>query len=128
MTSVEYIMLFLCEFIAPMIFIFVGVFQWRFPPQEIGAIGYRTTMAEKNQLTWDMAQTTFGKYSLIMGIASILVAVATGVPMMLLRPDENTATAIVILACVVQSILVFTAIFLTEKKLNKYFNKDGTPK
>ena len=101
------------------LFIIVAIFKW-LPPKRINWIyGYRTLLARKNITVWNFANKTSANYMLRFAVfSSIVNCIIAGV-------FEMNSVKISF------TLFFFTVIFsviLTEIKLSKNFNYDGTPK
>ena len=83
-------------------------------------MGYRTSLACKNQDTWVFAHKHFGKQMIIFGL---IYTVLTFVRIILL--DNDAATWVVGLIIAAQVVSVLLALIPTEPALRKEFDKDG---
>ena len=101
------------------LFILTAIFKW-LPPKKINYIyGYRTILARKNITVWNFANKTAADYLLRLTIVSFIVnCIVAGVF------DKNSLK-------ISFSFYLISAIFtaiLTEIKLSKNFNDDGSSK
>ena len=63
----------------PLIMLVIVVLIKRFPPRFGGLIGYHTSIAEKNELTWNTAQWMYVRYSFIFMIPAAIIGAAGGI-------------------------------------------------
>ena len=113
-----------CNLLLPLMLLIVGFWMRKAPPKDINHLaGYRTATSMKNQDTWDFAQAYSGKMMRVMGWISLLIAV---VPMLFVMGASEDAISIVgLIVCGVLLIPLLLVIPLTEKALQKTFDKDG---
>lgn len=93
-----------------------------FPPKKINWIyGYRTSTSMKNQDTWDTANRYSAKLMTICGILLIIIGFVS-----FFLPALGKIEHWIYLGVIVISIGLI--IILTERHLNKFFDKDGKKK
>jgi len=105
----------------PLILIVAGLFTRIGLPRRVNwFIGYRTSMACKNQDTWVFAHRHAGKLWIILGFVLLLLSIGSAV---LTERDESSAwlTGLV----VAQLVAIFLAIIPTEIALRKEFDQNG---
>jgi len=102
-------------FILLISFIFV-----KFPPKKINHLyGYRTRRSMTNQEIWKVAN----KYSAELMVKFSLISMVFPPVLYFVYPKNNLLITIII-----QTALLFSTLYFTEKYLDKYFDKDGNPK
>ena len=97
------------------------------PPKEINFIfGYRTPMSMKNKETWIFAHNYCGRIWRIFGIIIFILSVTA----MIFLFGEGIGTVGIFggIICGIQVIFMIIPIFITEKALNKNFDKEGNRK
>ena len=99
-----------------------GFIFWKIPPRKINNIyGYRTTMSQKNQDTWNYAHTYFGKHAVICGIVIFIFAIFT----ILALKNTSIFDILGYIIIAVQAAIPVIITFLTEWALRKKFTKTG---
>ena len=113
-----------CNLLLPLIQLIAGFWMRKTPPKDINHFaGYRTATSMKNQDTWDFAQAYSGKMMCRLGWISILVAV---IPMLfVIGASEDVISIVGLILCGVLLIPLLLVVPLTEKALQKTFDKDG---
>lgn len=111
----------------PLVMIIVGALLWKNPP-EPGQIGYKSKYAHSSNKAWFFAQVTWGKLSVIHNIASLIGTIAAETAGILMKLDEDKGLILYVAVTTVQCVVIFADIFLTERKLRRFFNSDGTEK
>ena len=114
-----------CDLLQPLMLLIVGLWMRKAPPKNINHFaGYRTSTSMKNQDTWDFAQAYSGKMMCRLGWISILVAV---IPMLfVIGASEDVISIVGLILCGVLLIPLLLVVPLTEKALQKAFDKDGS--
>lgn len=108
--------------VIPITMIVFGYLFMKRPPKEINSLfGYRTTMSSKNQNTWDFAHRYAGRVWLNSGIFTVIISVI----LIFILKDSNIFEKIVFEIFVIQFIILFLVIPLTEIALRKTFHKNG---
>lgn len=103
------------------IFILSGfIFKFYSPKSRNTSFGYRSTMSTKNQETWKIAQRYFGTGMIVIGILNFILGIFSVT--YCLPINNSNFQLLVILLC---SIII---IFLTEIRLRKLFDSNGTKK
>ena len=85
--------------------------------------GYRTSMSMKNKDTWIFAHKYCGKIWFISGL--IMLPLSVIVMMFVFGGLENVVGTVGAVLCGIQFIPILISIILTEKALNKTFDKNG---
>ena len=83
-------------------------------------MGYRTSMACKNQDTWVFAQKHFGKQMIIFGLVYVLLAIER-----VMLTDSGASSGAIGVIVAAQVIAVLLALIPTEIALRKTFDKNG---
>lgn len=122
------VIMLLTDLIIPLTLMIIGVWFKTNPPAFGSGIGYNTTLSQKNALIWDAAQSIYGRYALIFAPVTLIIGIVGGVTGIVLHLPENPSVILMAAIITVQTIFIFAGIFLTESKLKKAFNKDGTLK
>lgn len=112
----------------PLLLLVTAALIKRFPPRYGTAIGYRTSMAEKNELTWNTAQWLFARYCVVFMIPAAIIGAAGGIAGVVKNFDEDTCACVCAVVNTVQVIFLIIAIIFTEIGLHKRFDKNGNPK
>ncbi len=111
-----------------LIMIICGVWFIKEPPSDInGMIGYKTEMSCKNPDTWLTAHYICGKFWLVSGIICLIlppisITVLSGV----ISGDALFNTALFFTYADIA--MLIAAIPVTESRLKRIFNKDGSRK
>lgn len=117
----------ICNLLIPVIMIVVGNVFVKHPPKTINEIyGYRTSMARKNQDTWDFAQTYCGRLWRIIGWIMLPIAVLPMLP--LIGGGDNAVGIVGAVVETIECIVLIVAIIPVEKALKKNFDQDGKRK
>jgi len=113
---------FVLNLLLPIIFIVFGIFALLVIPRKPNWImGYRTSLACKNQDTWVFAHRHFGKQMIIFGLVYVILSVER--VLLVYNGASSFAIGIIIVAQVVAALL---ALIPTEIALRKEFDKDGS--
>lgn len=113
--------------LVPSIMIVCGLLFLRKPPHNInGAFGYRTTMAKKNQDTWQFAHHYCGKILLWLGLILIVLSFVSF--LLISDMDDETMSIITIGIQCLQLVPLLASIIPTEIALRKTFDKNGKRK
>lgn len=112
----------------PMIMLIIAALIKRFPPRFGGLIGYHTSIAEKNELTWNTAQWLYVRYCFIFMIPAAIIGAAGVIIGIVKNFDEDTAACICVGINTTQAVLLAVSIILTEVGLHKRFDRSGNPK
>lgn len=100
-------------------FIILGVWFAIYPPKKINPfVGYRTRSSMRNQDTWDEANRYSNKLLIVTGTALIIIG-----GIFYFVPLPPVAGAIAALALTI--VAAATVIALTERRLNKLFDREG---
>lgn len=123
----ENLMYLIYSLVIPIVFIITGLMVWK-KPSPYGGLGYRTEMAAKNPITWQMAQMVSGKtIAKIYAIALPVSALASALLIILKAPDDIALTIFFIIMAV-QVLLIIPVVSITERTLHRCFDKDGNPR
>lgn len=102
-------------------FILVGFITMKIPAKNINLMyGYKTSMARKNQDTWDVAQNYGGFSMMILGVFNCIFGVWSVIQPIELNSEYGQTVFLVVSA--------IAMILIVESYLNKVFNKDGSRK
>lgn len=96
------------------------------PQKPNGVLGYRTSRSMKNQNTWTFAQRYCGKMWCRYGL--VLLPVSAAVMALLFGKEEDAVGKVGALLMSAQTVLLMTAIPLTERALKKRFDENGEPR
>jgi uncharacterized membrane protein len=106
----------------PTIMILIGILFMKFPPKKINHVyGYRTAMSMKNLDTWRFAHAHCGRLWMIAGLALLPLSAV----LLLVLQNEPDLGFFGVAYMILQAVLIFIPIILTEKALNKHFDKHG---
>lgn len=111
----------------PIIMLIIGIVIWKNPPAP-GNVGYKSKYARSSPEAWLFSQITWGKLSVFHNIPTLIGTIIAEVAGILLRLDENQGLILYLVVTTAQVVVIFTDIFITERRLRKYFNPDGTQK
>lgn len=117
----------ICAAPVPLLMLIIGIVMWKNPPSP-GSIGYKTRRAYSSDEAWYFAQTTWGRLSFVHNIFSLVGTLAACIAGILLNLSEQHGLILYIGVTVVQCIVIFADIFITEHRLSVFFNPDGTQK
>jgi uncharacterized membrane protein len=107
--------------IIPFVFIVFGLFTRIGLPKKVNWwIGYRTSMACKNQNTWVFAHKHAGKLWIILGFVLLILSVVAWI-----FTDSEAFEMWPVMVMIVQVVLVVLALIPTEIALRKKFDKNG---
>ena len=111
----------------PVVMILFGTMFMKSAPKKINYIfGYRTDMSMKNRDTWVFAHKYIGKLWFRFGLLLIPITV---IPMLfVIGKTENVVGVVGLTVSFINTVVLIVPVFLTEKALNKAFDKDGKRK
>lgn len=93
-------------------------------PKNINTVfGYRTSMSMKNKDTWNFAHKYCGKIWFVSGL--ILLPLSVGAMILVIGGSENVVGTVGATLCGIQIVPMIVSVILTEKALNKNFDKNG---
>ncbi len=117
----------LCSVLLPIIMILVGKYFMNHPPKEINMLcGYRTCRSMKNINTWIFANKYMGKIWAKFGNVMLILSI---IPMLfVIEKDNDTIGITSLVVLILQFIVLFWTIYLTEKALQNNFDNDGNNK
>ena len=112
--------MFVCDLLIPLILMIAGRMMWKHCPKKINDIyGYRTRRSKRNMETWKFAHDYCGR--LWWKLGSILLIISAVVHFPFVHSDEDTIGILGAILCVVQLLILFATIFMTESALKKEF-------
>lgn len=122
-----WIFMLLTSLLLPIIMIGFGRYFMNNPPKEINMVwGYRTTLSMKNMDTWVFAHKYFGGLWNKFGVAMLVLSI---IPMIfVINKSTDTIGVASIVILLVQFIVLFWTIYLTEKALRNNFDDCGNKK
>ncbi len=111
----------------PLTMLIVGALLWKNPP-EPGKNGYRSKYSYSSIEAWYFAQVTCGKLAVIHSILSLIGTVIAETAGIVLKLSENQG--LILFSCVTaaQIAVIFADNLITEHRLRRRFNPDGTAK
>ena len=113
------------DLLIPVTMVFIGKRFQKKPPKEINAMyGYRTAMSMKNKETWEYAHRCCGKLWYVSGLVMLPVTVIALV--CVFGKGNDCVGTIGGIVCMAQCIPMVGAIALTERKLKKRFDRNGS--
>ena len=119
-----WIYMLIINLLLPFTMIGFGKYFLKTAPKNINAVfGYRTSMSMKNKDTWIFAHKYCGKIWFISGL--IMLPLSVIVMMFVFGGLENVVGTVGAVLCGIQFIPILISIILTEKALNKTFDKNG---
>ena len=105
----------------PIIFIVFGILALMVIPRKPNWImGYRTSMACKNQDTWVFAHKHFGKQLIIFGLVYVILLIGR-----VILVDNEASSWIIGVVIAAQVVAALLALIPTEIALRKEFDKNG---
>lgn len=124
-TSMRFwIFILLMNLLIPITMIVFGKKYMIYPPQKINPLhGCRTALSMKSKETWAFAHQYSGRIWFVLGL--ILLPSTLLLMLSFLGKDENMIGKIGFIVCMVQLVLLMSAVPLTERVLKKHFNEDG---
>ena len=119
-----WIYMLIIDLLLPFTMIGFGKYFFKTAPKNINTVfGYRTSMSMKNKETWIFAHKYCGKILFISGL--IMLPLSVIVMMFVFGGLENVVGTVGAVLCGIQFIPILISIILTEKALNKTFDKNG---
>ncbi len=119
-----WIYMLIIDLLLPFTMIGFGKYLLKTAPKNINTVfGYRTSMSMKNKDTWIFAHKYCGKIWFISGL--IMLPLSVIVMMFVFGGLENVVGTVGAVLCGIQFIPILISIILTEKALNKTFDKNG---
>ena len=119
-----WIYMLIIDLLLPFTMIGFGKYFLKTAPKNINTVfGYRTSMSMKNKDTWIFAHKYCGKIWFIGGL--IMLPLSVIVMMFVFGGLENVVGTVGAVLCGIQFIPILISIILTEKALNKTFDKNG---
>ena len=119
-----WIYMLIMDLLLPFTMIGFGKYFSKTAPKSINTVfGYRTSMSMKNKDTWDFAHKYCGKIWFISGWIMLPLSVAG--MMLVVGGSESIVGTVGAVLCGIKIIPIMVSIILTEKALNKTFDKKG---
>ena len=119
-----WIYMLIIDLLLPFTMIGFGKYFLKTAPKNINTVfGYRTSMSMKNKDTWIFAHKYCGKIWFISGL--IMLPLSVIVMIFVFGGLENVVGTVGAVLCGIQFIPILISIILTEKALNKTFDKNG---
>lgn len=119
-----WIYMLIMDLLLPFTMIGFGKYFLKTAPKNINTVfGYRTSMSMKNKDTWFFAHKYCGKIWFISGL--IMIPLSVAVMMFVIGEAEDIVGTVGAYLCGIQFIPIVISIILTEKALNKTFDKNG---
>ena len=119
-----WIYMLIIDLLLPFTMIGFGKYFLKTAPKNINTVfGYRTSKSMKNKDTWIFAHKYCGKIWFISGL--IMLPLSVIVMMFVFGGLENVVGTVGAVLCGIQFIPILISIILTEKALNKTFDKNG---
>lgn len=119
-----WIFMFIMDMMLPLIMIICGKWFLKSAPKEINTVfGYRTSRSMKNKDTWDFAHKYCGKLWYKWGV--VMLPVSAAALFFIIGKNENIIGIVGGIICAVQTIILISSIYPTEKALKSNFDKDG---
>lgn len=111
----------------PGVMVLFGQVFLRRPPQQInGVYGYRTRRSMASQAAWDFAHRTCGRLWFAWGLVLLPVSAALMLPVLGRAEDVVGLWGTVLV--VLQLVLLFLTLGLTEGALKRHFDEAGRPR
>ena len=112
--------MFVCDLLIPLILMIAGRMMWKHCPKKINDIyGYRTRRSKRNMETWKFAHDYCGRLWWKLGWILLIISSVAHFPF--IHSDEDTIGILGAILCVVQLLILFATIFMTESALKKEF-------
>ncbi len=119
-----WIYMLIIDLLLPFTMIGFGKYFSKTAPKNINTVfGYRTSMSMKNKDTWIFAHKYCGKIWFVSGLITLPISVATMI--LVVGGSENVVGTVGAALCGIQIIPMIVSVILTEKALNKIFDKNG---
>ena len=117
--------IFICDLLVPITMFIGGAIMTKHHPKEINSLlGYSTARSMQNMDTWKFAHSYCGRIWWKIGLTSLIITVLSHLPFY--HSNENIIGVVSLVAVMIQLIILFIPIFITENALKKTFNEDGT--
>ncbi len=107
----------------PIVMIVSGGIFWKTPPAPNGFAGYRTRRSQSSEKVWYAAQSIWGKISLFTNIPQLVISAVAMVLCMRSGMSDDGLADVMITLIVVQTIVIFADIAVTENKLRSITGK-----
>lgn len=115
--------MFVCDLLIPLILMIAGRMMWKHCPKKINDIyGYRTRRSKRNMETWKFAHDYCGRLWWKWGWILLIISSVAHFPF--IHSDEDTIGILGAILCIVQLLVLFATIFMTERALKKEFPYD----
>lgn len=127
MTMFEFVFSLVTSLFLPVVMLYCGWWFVTDPPDEInGLVGYKTKMSMKNGDTWAYAHRVSGIHWIICGILGLFCALALAVCGFTGVIEGDGCFFALMAVQGIQLVLLLSVIPVTEHKLKRRFNSDGT--
>lgn len=118
------IVMLLCDCLIPLLVIGMGLLMYKCCPTRIGgSFGYRTKRSMRNMDTWRFAHNYVGKLWVNAGLVMLVPTVLAHIP--LIYASESTIGWAALGIEMMQVIVLFWTIYMTERALKKAFDEKG---
>ena len=117
--------IFICDLLVPITMFIGGAIMTKHHPKEINSLlGYRTARSMQNMDTWKFAHSYCGRIWWKIGLITFILTVLSHLPFY--HSNEDIIGIVSLVTVMIQLIILFIPIFITENALKKTFNEDGT--
>lgn len=113
----ENVILCVCNMLAPITMLILGLVIWKTMPGYGDMFGYRTTYSLKNPELWNIAQYCFGKSCTITFAVMSFLSLFAGLVPIFFEVDKEIPGFISAFVTLIQVVALFVIIFITEHKL-----------
>ena len=115
----------MCDLLVPTTMFIGGAIMTKHHPKEINSLlGYRTARSMQNMDTWKFAHSYCGRIWWKIGLITFILTVLSHLPFY--SSNEDIIGTVSLVTVMIQLIILFIPIFITENALKKTFNEDGT--
>ena len=115
----------MCDLLVPTTMFIGGAIMTKHHPKEINSLlGYRTARSMQNMDTWKFAHSYCGRIWWKIGLITLIITVLSHLPFY--HSNEDIIGIVSLVTVMIQLIILFIPIFITENALKKTFNEDGT--
>ena len=115
----------ICDLLVPITMFVGGIIMAKHHPKEINSLlGYRTARSMQNMDTWKFAHSYCGRIWWKIGLITFILTVLSHLPFY--SSNEDIIGTVSLVTVMIQLIILFIPIFITENALKKTFNEDGT--
>ncbi len=119
-----WIFMLICDLLTPLMQIGFGMWFMKHPPEKINGIyGYRTAMSMKNMDTWKFAHHYCGKIWYKSGLAALPVILI--LMLFVIGKSEQEIGWLGGILCILETVLLISAVPFTETALSRKFDRNG---